>query len=145
MSALRAQTRAAAMTLLKDYAAANGVKLQVYPGRPRTLVPPSAFVDSVSETVDYVGPQLKQRTVSVQIRLLHRGEFDTQEAVDQADVFADGFSDYVAANVHAIAPNTTVGISAIEDDATYTPDWVLPGERRTMYSTVFTLEGYAED
>ena len=79
-SRLRRDARAAAVTLLKAYAAAAGVKLQVYPGRPASLFPPTAFVDRMPETDDSFTVRLNQRTLSVEVLLVH-GLFDSLEAV----------------------------------------------------------------
>ena len=138
----RESLRDASMTLLRDYAADVGLDLQTYPGRPRTVVPPCAFVDRIRESVTYLGPTFRQRTPVVDIVLLH-GRFDSKDAVQQADRFVDSFLDWVTNNVHAAGPNTTVGITSIEDDPTYLTDWQAPEVQGTYFATTFSLEGFA--
>lgn len=144
---LRGDVRAACVDLLTGYAASvsPAVKLQVYPGRPRSVVPPCAFVDRVTENVAYRGPSMMARNPTAEIVLLH-GLFDSKEAVDQADDFVDGFLDYLATRVHQAGANTTIGATSVEDDPTYVDDWVSPKEaQRTYFSTRISLEGFALD
>lgn len=142
---LRADVRAACVSLLTGYAASASVKLQVYPGRPRSVNPPCAFVDRVSENVAYRGPALMARNPTAEIVLLH-GLFDSKEAVDQADAFVDGFLDYLAARVHEAGANTTIGATTVEDEPTFVDDWVSPREsQRTYFATRIALEGFALD
>jgi len=106
----RADVRAACVTLLGEYKDAVNQQradddeapyiLQIYPGRPRSVNPPCAFVDRISEDIAYTGPTLYQRTPRAEVVILH-GLFDTREAVDQADAFTDGFLAFVTADVHA--------------------------------------------
>jgi hypothetical protein len=144
-SRLRRDARAAAVTLLKAYAAAAGVKLQVYPGRPASLFPPTAFVDRMPETDESFTVRLNQRTLSVEVLLVH-GLFDSLEAVTQADDFADEFLDWVTDNSHAAGANTLIRVSGIEDIPAWEPDW-RPANRdaaaQTYYATRITLEGCA--
>lgn len=138
----RENVREASMTMLKDYAADVGLILQTYPGRPRTINPPTAFVDRIRETVAYLGPTFRQRTPVVDIVLIH-GLFDSKDAVAQADRFVDSFLDWVTNNYHAAGPNTLVAITAIEDDPSYVPEWQPPEVQKTYFATVFSLEGFA--
>jgi hypothetical protein len=140
----RTNMRAAAMSLLDDYAASISLGLQTYRGRPASIHPPTAFVDSVNETILYTGPLLRQRTPTVEVVVIH-GTFDSGVTVDQADAFADGFLDWVTANVHEAGANTTIGAVAIADEPTYVPDWLPPQLQRTYYATRISLEGYVED
>lgn len=140
----RAQVRAAAVTLLTEYAASAGVKLQVYPGRPRSIHAPTAFVDAIAESVAYRGPVLMQRAPTVEIVLVH-GLFDSKDAVDQADAFVDGFLEWVAERHDAADSNTTVGVSRVVDDPTFVNDWVRPEEQRSWFATRISLEGLALD
>jgi hypothetical protein len=135
--------RAACITTLDAYATAQSVKLQTYRGRPRSIKPPTAFVDLVRETIVYVG-HMMQRTVQADVVLLH-GLFDSGEATDQRDTFVDGYIDYVRGQVHAAGPQTTLGVVSTEDDPTYVPDWLPREEQRTYFATRITLEGYAGD
>ena len=124
----RAAMRAAAVTLL------------VYPARPRTVNPPTAFVDGFTERVDYTG--LYQRHPTAEVIVVH-GLFDSKEAADQADAFVDGFLVWVVARIHAAGGNTSVGIVGIEDIPDYVNAWVRPEEQRTYYATRISLEGLA--
>jgi hypothetical protein len=141
--AFQTAVRAAAVDLLTDYAATAGVKLQVYPARPRSLFPPTAFVDRITETLEYPGGVTwRQRTPRAEVIVIH-GLFDSKEAADQKDAFVDGFVDWVTDNVHAADPNTTVGLVATEDIPDYVNDWMPPEQQRTWYATRLTLEGFA--
>lgn len=141
----QADVRAAAMTTLAAYASAASVKLQTYPGRPRSVNPPTAFVDAMRETVVYVG-HLMQRTVQADVVLIH-GDFDSADSADQKDTFTDGYIDYVRTQVHAAGASTTLGVVSTEDDPTFVPDWLgrENGGSRTYFATRITLEGYRED
>jgi hypothetical protein len=135
--------RAAAVTLLKDYAADADIKLQVYPARPASVFPPCAFVDRMSESIEYPSSvNWRQRTPRVEVLVLH-GIFDSGDAVAQRDRFVDGFLDWVTDNVHAADPNTTIGLVSVEDDPGYVNDWMKPEHQRTYYATRLTLEGFA--
>ena len=140
-----AAVRAAAVDLLKDYAASAGVKLQVYPGRPASLHPPTAFVDRIPESVEYNG-HLMQRRPRADVLVLF-GDFDSKEAVTQRDAFVDGFLAWVRENFGAAGANTTLGLVSMEDEPTWTPDW-MPRQQETFrsyYAVRLTLEGYAEE
>src|SRR5690606_31933109 len=102
----RAGVRAAAITLLEGYRTANSGSLkQIYPGRPLSIHPPCAFVDSISEGEVSYTPAGTQRTPEVAVRLV-KGYFDSAEAVDGQDDFVDGFIEYVVDHRHAAGPNT---------------------------------------
>lgn len=134
--------RAAAVDLLTGYGAAAGLKLQVYPARPRSIAAPCAFVDQFSESVVYSGPAQIQRTPRCEVIVLH-GLFDGKEAADQGDAFVDGFLDWVTDRVHAAGGNTTIAAIEIEDEPTFVPDWQPVEAQRTYFGTRITLEGYA--
>jgi hypothetical protein len=141
--AFRTAVRAAAVTLLDDFKADVGMVLQTYPARPRSVNPPTAFVDSIRESFEYPGGvRWRERTTSVEIVVLW-GLFDSKEATDQADAFCDAFLDWVTDRYHAAGANTIVEISNIEDEPTYVPDWMQPSEQRTYFATRITLEGFA--
>lgn len=138
----QADVRAAAVTTLEAYATAASVALQVYPGRPRSLHPPTAFVDGMRETVVYVG-HMMQRTVQADIVVVH-GSFDSADSAEQKDAFVDGYIDYVRdSGFHAAGANTTLGVVSTEDDPTFVPDWLERELQRTYFATRMTLEGYA--
>lgn len=134
--------RAAAMTTLDAYASAASVKLATYAGRPRSIQPPHAFVDAMRETIAYLGPISKQRTVQADVVVIH-GSFDSADSAAQKDAFVDGYVDYVTNNVHAAGANTTLGVVSTEDDPTFVPDWLPLDQQRVYYATRITLEGFA--
>ena len=131
------------MTLLTAYAAAQSpaIRLQVYPGRPRSINPPTAFVDIIREEIDYKGTALGTRTADVEVVVLH-GLMDTAEAVDQKDAFVDGFLAYVDVNIHAAGGERTFGGVSTEDVPDYIPDWMSPEQQRTYFGTRIVLQGY---
>lgn len=150
---LRVEMRAAVVDLLEGYNASLAVplKLQVYPARPRTLHPPSAFIDLIREVRVPYGDSSggsAQVTIQAEVILLHGpqepggGSFDSADSAGQADRLVDGFVAWVDTHVHAIGANTTIGAVAVEDDPTYQPDWI-PNTASIYYSTRVTLEGFA--
>ena len=145
-SNLHAATRAAAVSLLKAYAASAKVKLQVYPGRPSSLFPPTGFVDKMTESLVWTNTGWPQRTVTAEVVVVH-GLFDSAEAVAQKDAFADGFVYWLADNFGAAGVNTLIELKAVEDDPAWTPDWrpanATNGPNPTYYATRITLEGFA--
>lgn len=139
----RADLRIAVCDLLRDYRASINSVLQVYEGRPRKVQPPTAFIDSVREDVEYVGPLRYQRTLILDIIFLH-GVFDSKDAVMAVDDFVDGFLAYVVPLFHASGGNTLTEIVGVEDEPTYVPDWLPDEERKTYYATRISVRGYAE-
>jgi hypothetical protein len=139
----REDVRGACTTMLSGYASAASLKLQVYPGRPRSIKPPTAFVDRISEAMNTVGISTYQRRPTAHIVVLH-GLFDSAEAADQADAFVDGFMAWVIANPHAAGANTVIGDMTIDDEPAYTADWIAPTERSpvTYYATLIDVEGF---
>jgi hypothetical protein len=142
LTTFRAGMREAAVTLLSDFREDAGIRLQVYPGRPRSILPPTAFVDRIRESLVYLGPSSIQRTPQVDITVLH-GLFDSKDTVDQGDRFVDAFIDWVKTRYHSAGANTLVAVVATEDDPNYVPDWLPPEEQRSYYATLITLEGFA--
>jgi hypothetical protein len=140
--AFRTAVRAAAVTLLDDFKADVGMVLQTYPARPRSVNPPTAFVDSIRESFVYSNVTWRERTPTVEIVVLW-GLYDSKEAVDQADAFADAFLDWVTDRYHAAGANTMVAIVEMADEPTYVTDWMQPSEQRTYFATRITLEGFA--
>lgn len=136
------QARAGAVSLLEAFAADAMIRLQVYRARPRSLNPPTAFVDAINETLSEYTVTTRQRRPTVEVMVVH-GLFDTGEAADQRDAFVDGFADWVADNFHAFGSNTLVAAVAIEDVPVFIPDWLPEAERRTYYATRVSLEGFA--
>lgn len=138
----QAAYRQAAVDMLTAYAGFAELKLQIYPGRPRTLYPPTAFVDRIAETFTPFTEHHFQRVPQVHVIVVH-GLFDSKDAVDQKDAFVDGFVDWVYENAHAAGANTLVHVAEANDLPDYVPEWVPPAEQRTYYATDLTLEGFA--
>ena len=132
--------RAAAVDLLRDFRDATGTKLQVYPGRPRSIHPPTAFVDRMSESLTLFGPTDQQRRPQAEIVVIH-GLFDTADTAEQKDRFVDDFIEWVLSRYHAASDNTLVAVTETADDPNFVPDWLPPEEQRTYYATRITLEG----
>lgn len=136
--AVSSEVRANACQLLRDYAAEALVKLQVYAGRPRSLHPPTAFVDEMRESVTFAAGFGGDRQPSVDL-LLVWGTFDSADTTAQADEFVDGFYAWVADRPHALHPNSIVESIQRSDEPTFTPDWVPPDEQKAYYATRLTL------
>ena len=140
----QADVRAGVLQELSSYASSASVKLQIYAGRPRSLQPPTAFVDVMRETINYAG-HVMERTVQVDIVLVH-GSFDSADSAAQKDAFTDGFIEQVRANTFSAAgANSTLGVVSTEDDPTFLPQWLPRDEQRTYYATRITLEAYQGD
>jgi hypothetical protein len=142
---LAAAVRSASVTLLNEYAADESLKLQVYPARPKSLAPPTGFVDRMTEQVEHT-VSIRQRTCRAEVLVLH-GLFDSKEAVTQRDAFVDGFMEWCEEHLDAAGANTTLELVAVEDEPAYVPDWrpanVTNGPNPTYYATRITLEGFA--
>lgn len=132
------EMRLAAVQLLTDFRQEFDIKLQVYPARPRTLNPPSAFVDRLRETIVFDG--LRQRVVQVDIIVVH-GLFDSKDAADQRDAFVDNFIDWTSDSYHAAGGSTVLEPRQIEDDPNFVPDWILD-RQVSYYATTIILEGF---
>jgi hypothetical protein len=138
--AFQSLMRAAAVTLLEEYAADAMTQLQCYRARPRSIFPPTAFVDALNERIDYTA--LHQRRPIAEVIVVH-GLFDSGEAADQRDVFVDGFVEWVFDRIHAAHANTSIAVTGLEDLPSYVPDWMRPEEQKTYYATRIELEGLA--
>ena len=139
--AFQTALRAACVSLLTSYGTSAGLKLQVYPGRPMALAPPTGFVDRIDETIDYTG--LVQRRPVAQVVAVW-GVFDSKEAVTQRDAFVDAWLDAVIDDIHEAAAKTTIGITRISDEPVFNPDWGNEAQRSTSYyATRFFVEGLA--
>jgi len=134
--------RAACVALLTAYAGDAGVRLQTYPARPRTVNPPTAFVDSIREVIRYSGPTIRQRTPTAEVIVVH-GLFDSKDAADQRDAFVDGFLDWALTRYHQASPNTLIAPVEVEDLPSFVPDWLEPAAQRTYYATRIAMEGYS--
>lgn len=144
--AFRTRLRAAAVELVSSYAeeADPPVSLQVYPARPASLFPPTAFVDRIREKIAYNGPSRRQRSPIVELVVVH-ALFDSKATAEDGDAFVDGFLEYVATRYHAAHPNSLVSIPEYEDVPTFTADWLPVDRPRRFYATVFALEGLIFD
>jgi hypothetical protein len=138
--AMQTAMRAASVELLTDYAADAIIRLQIYPGRPRTIHPPTAFVDGIREAITYTA--LHQRVPRSDVIVIH-GLFDSKDASENKDAFVDGFIDWVLDRYHAAGANTLLAVVATEDLPDYVPEWLPPAEQRTYYATRIELEGLA--
>jgi hypothetical protein len=133
------EMRLAAVQLLTDFRQEFNIKLQLYPARPRTLNPPSAFVDRLRETIAFDG--LRQRVVQVDIIVVH-GLFDSQDAANQRDAFVDNFIDWTSDRYHAAGGSTVLEPRQIEDDPNFVAEWMPPERQFTYYATTIILEGF---
>lgn len=145
----QADFRAACVSLLTDYAEDDtghtgtpNSRLQVYPARPRTILPPTAFVDLIREAIAYSGPTLRQRTPTAEVIVIH-GLFDSKDAAENKDRFVDGFLDWTLTRYHEAGENTLIAGVETEDIPNYVPDWIEPDKQRTYYATRIAMEGYA--
>lgn len=136
--AMQTAMRQACVDFMEGYAAAASIKLQVYPGRPNSIYPPTAFVDRLAETITYTG--LNQRHPTAEVVVIH-GLFDTKVAASQRDAWVDGFIDWALDNVHGAGANTTIAVTDVEDVPDFIPDWQPPAEQKTYYASRITLEG----
>ena len=141
-AAFQTAMRAAAVSLLEAYAADDSIKLQVYPGRPRSFYPPTAYVDGINDEVSYDG--LRQRQTTAEIILVH-GEYDSQEAALQKDAFMDNFLDWATDHHDAAGPGTLVEVRRTTDIPDFIPEWLPPTDQKTYYATRIELEGLSLD
>lgn len=144
--AFQTALRAASVELLTEFAADAGIKLQVYPGRPASIFPPTAFVDRIRERLTYLGPTFRQRVPQADVVIVH-GNYDSKDAAEQKDAFIDAFLDWCLDRYHAAGANTLVAVVATEDDPNYVPEWlpVKDGRQPMFYATLVQLEGLALD
>ena len=140
---MQAAMRAAAVALLEQYRTDAGIFLQVWPGRPNKIATPTAFVESITETITYPGMTLVQRKPLAEVVVLH-GFYDSKDTVAKRDAFNDGFLAWVIPRFHEAGANTLLAVTAMADDPDYIPTWTQD-EPRVYYATRITLEGYAED
>lgn len=136
----QADCRAAAVAFLTDYAASDSVKLQVYPGRPRTLVPPTGFVDAISESLDHT-TLLTRREPSVSVIVVH-GIYDSKDAADQKDAFVDGLIEWAETRYHQAGANTMIAVDETEDLPEYVPTWLPLEQQKVCYATRISLGGF---
>jgi len=130
--------RQGAVELLTEFGQDFGIKLQVYPARPRTINPPTAFIDKMREAITF--DAARDRVVQVDIVIVW-GEFDSKEAADQRDAFVDAFVDWVSDRYHAAHPSTVLEPRTVEDDPVFIAEWLPPERQRPWFATTITLEG----
>lgn len=134
--------RAAGVSLLSGWASGASVGLQVYPGRPRSIYPPTGYIDGIGDTVAYEG--LRRRTASMEVMMIH-GVYDSEEAALQKDAFVDGFIDYVTDNPYAAGAATNIEYRSSEDIPDFVPEWMPLDRQVTYYATRIILEGLSLD
>lgn len=135
-----ADIRAAAVAFLTDYADEVGVKMQVYPARPKSINPPTGFVDAISEDLDHT-TLLTARVPRAEIIVLF-GTYDYADTAAQKDGFVDGLIDWAESRFHQAGTNTMCAIDATEDLPEFIPTWLPPDVQRTYYGTRLTLGGF---
>jgi hypothetical protein len=138
---LQAAMRAACVELMTDFVASGSTTMQVYPGRPKSIHPPTGFVDAIHETLDH-STNLTKRVPVADIVIVH-AIFDSRDAADQKDAWTDGFIDWCEERFHAAGPNTMLGITDTADLPNYVPEWMPPDRQLVYYATRITVEGYA--
>jgi hypothetical protein len=138
--------REAVVALLTAYRQAAGIGLQIYPGRPESILPPTAFREQQPED-QRSNDLLRQRQRTIQSQwLIVWGLFDSAEAAAQRDDFVDGFTALVLDNPHQAHPNTEIHIppGGVVDIPVWNPDWGSDLQRNTsFYATRITVEGFA--
>lgn len=138
---MQAAMRAAAVDFLKDYASSASIGMQVYPGRPKSINPPTGFVDAIREELDHTTNLTKRRPFA-DIIVIH-GLFDSKNTADQKDAFVDGLIDWAESRFHQAGVNTLCAVTDTEDVPDYVPPWMPPERQQVYYATRITLEGYA--
>lgn len=143
LTRIPAQTaaRAAAVALLEAFKSDYGIPLQIYRARPRSLKPPTAFVDSISEDFTYWTGMHHERHPAVTVVVLH-GIYDSGDAADARDGFVDAFFDWVLEHRDQLDSKADFRVRDVEDEPSYVPDWLPPNEQRTYYASRITLEGF---
>lgn len=143
---VQADYRAATVTLITDCAANAGVPMQVYPGRPRSLAPPTGFVDAMGDEYEPTpgASNLYRHTPLVEVVFVW-GTFDSKEAVDQRDAWIDAFHDWVRVNRDAVSGASLIGPRTLTDVPVFVPDWLPESEQRPYFATRLVLEGLTTD
>ncbi len=133
--------RAAAVAFLTEYAVSMDIGLQVYPGRPRTVRPPTGFVDGINETYNAFTDRHYQGNIQVRVIVLW-GLFDSLDAVTQKDEFIDGLAVWAYSHPHEAGGNTLIWLAEVQDLPDYVPEWLPPEQQKTYYATEVTLGGF---
>lgn len=134
----RQEIRAAAVALLQGYKVDSGSNLQIYPGRPLSIFPPTAFPESINESSILYTAGPRNRNPSVDIIWI-QANFDSEEAVNLQDAAVDDFMDWVTAHSDAAGVSTLVTLTAVLDLPNYQPDWIPNAP--FYFASRLTLEG----
>jgi hypothetical protein len=120
---LQAMYRAAAVTLLTECAANANVTLQVYPGRPASVYPPTAFIDGMGDELTPTpgASDLFTHAPSIEILCLW-GLLDSKEAVDQRDAFVDAFHDWIRTRHDEVSGATLIAPRSLSEGVLRHPD-----------------------
>lgn len=135
--------------MLTDFAAASNLKLQIFPTWPRSINPPTAFVDEITEGLTAMSERSFQRLVRVSVLVLfgvfwaQDQRYNAGDAIAQRDAFVDAFYAYVADRFHGFGPDSSVEPRAIEDVRGFVPDWLPPQEQKAYVAVRIVLEGEA--
>ena len=131
------------VSALEAYKQSAGIKLQVYPGRPRTIEPPHAWIDARHDVVvSEVAGSAMEHTANVELVVVH-GMFDSAEAITQRDAWVDGFNSYLRDQLRSrglAGGNSVLERWRVDDIPNYVPDWLPERERTTYYATLYRLE-----
>lgn len=146
---VQADYRAATVDLLTDCAAAASVQLQVYPGRPASIYPPTAFVDAMGDvaTATPGASNLFTHVPSIEVICIW-GLLDSKEAVNQRDAWVDAFHAWLRTRRDAVSGASLIGPSSgtyLSDIPTFVPDWLPEQQQLTYYATRISLEGLITD
>ena len=138
--------RAAAISLVTDCAANASVSMQIYPGRPASIYPPTAFVDAMGNTYEPTpgASNLYTHTPTIELVFLW-GLFDSKEAVDQRDAFVDAFHDWIRTRRDAVSGASLIGPTSLADLPAFVPDWLPEAQQRAYFGTRLVLEGLITD
>lgn len=142
----QAAYRAAAVGMLTACATNASVTMQVYPGRPTSIYPPTGFIDAMGDnTTDYPGSSTIYQHAPVIEIVTVWGLFDSKEAVNQRDAFVDAFHEWVRARPHEAGARSLISPRTLADIPTWVPDWLPEEQQRAYYATRITLEGFVTD
>lgn len=143
---VQADYRDAAVALLEACATAASIPLQVYRGRPRTLYPPTAFIDGMSDELEpHPGASLLFRHTPLVEIVAVWGLLDSGEAVDQRDAFVDAFHSTVRQAPHQAGGATLIAPRSLGDVPAFVPDWLPEQEQNVYFATRIVLEGLTTD
>lgn len=143
---VQADYRAAAVALMVACAADADVPLQVYPGRPRSVAPPTGFVDSMGDEYEGTpGASMLFRHTPIVELVFVWGTFDSKEAVNQRDAWVDAFHDWVRQRPHEVSGASLISPRSLDDIPVFVPDWLPESEQRTFFATRLVLEGLITD